>query len=159
MKTLLYLAVAVLVPFVASAQKKKLGEAATIEAVEIKGEAVPGSRVTAVVRVKLEKGYHVHSNKPSQPEFIPTVLTVESAPGVKAGNIAYPEGKAERVVGLPKPLSVYEEHFEISVPLGLSAAAKLPLTLKGSLGYQACQGAQCYAPQKLPFDIVLPPKK
>ena len=67
--------------------------------------------------------------------------------------------ETERVVGLPKPLSVYEEHFEISVPLGLSAAAKLPLTVRGALGYQACQGAVCYAPQKLKFDIVLPEKK
>ena len=158
MRTLLCLAASFLIPFAVSAQKK-LGEAATIQAVEIKGDAIPGSRVTAVVKVKLEKGYHVHSNKPSQPEFIPTVITLESAPGVKAGTIVYPEGKTERVVGLPKPLSVYEEHFEISVPLGLSAAAKLPLTVRGALGYQACQGAVCYAPQKLKFDIVFPEKK
>ena len=158
MRTLFCLAAAVLLPFAAGAQKK-LGEAATIESVEIKGDALPGSRVTAVVKVKLDKGYHAHSNKPSQPEFIPTVITVEPAPGVKAGTIAYPDGKLEQVAGLPKPLSVYEEHFEISVPLGLSAAAKLPLTLKGTLGYQACKGAVCYAPQKLKFDIVLPEKK
>jgi DsbC/DsbD-like thiol-disulfide interchange protein len=147
-----------LLPFAVSAQKK-LGEAATIQSVELKGDAIPGSRVTAIVKVQLEKGYHVHSNKPSQPEFIPTVLVVEAAAGVKAGTIAYPEGKSERVAGLPKPLSVYEDHFEISVPLGLSAAAKLPLSVPASLRYQACQGAQCYAPQKLKFDILLPERK
>jgi DsbC/DsbD-like thiol-disulfide interchange protein len=112
-----------------------------------------------VVKVKLDKGYHVHSNKPSQPEFIPTVITLETVPAVKAGTIAYPAGKSERVAGLAKPLSVYEDHFDVSVPIGLSAAAKLPLTIRASLGYQACQGAVCYAPQKLKFDIVLPEKK
>ena len=48
MRTFLCLAAAVLLPFAASAQKK-LGEAATIQGVEIKGDALPGSRVTAVL--------------------------------------------------------------------------------------------------------------
>ena len=139
--------------------QKKLGEAASIQGVEIKGDAIPGSRVSAVVTVKLDKGYHVHSNKPSQPEFIPTVLSVSSAPGIKAGTIAYPEGKSEKVEGLPKPLSVYEDHFAISLPLGLSGTAKLPATIPAVLSYQACRGAQCYAPQKLKFDITLPGQK
>jgi len=145
----------VLLPLAASAQKKP-GAAASVEGVEIKGDAVAGSRITAVVKVKLEKGYHVHSNKPSQPEYIPTVLTVESAAGVKAGTIGYPAGKSEKVRGLDKPLSVYEEHFEVTVPLGLAATAKLPLTVPATLSYQACQGATCYAPQRLKFEIRLP---
>jgi hypothetical protein len=158
MKSVLCLVSLVLIPFAVVAQKK-IGEAASVESVSIKGEAVPGSRVTAVIRVKLEKGFHVHSNKPSEPQFIPTVLAVEPAPGVKAGNIIYPEGKSERVAGLAKPLSVYEDAFEIQVPLGLAATARLPVTVMANLRYQACQGAQCYAPQKLKIEIPLPAKK
>ena len=157
MKSIFCLVSLVLIPFAVVAQKK-IGEAASVETVAIKGDAMPGSRVTAVIRVKLEKGFHVHSNKPSEPQFIPTVLTVEPAPGVKAGSIIYPEGKPERVTGLAKPLSVYEDTFEIQVPLGLAATAKLPLTVTANLRYQACQGAQCYAPQKLKIDIALPAK-
>lgn len=145
-------------PVVVSAQKK-LGEAASLDGIEIKGEAIPGGRVTAVVRIKLEKGYHTHSNKPSEPQFIATVLTLGEAKGVKAGAIAYPEGKAEKVTGLAKPLSVYEDHFELSVPIGITSAAKLPVTIPASLHYQACQGAQCYRPYDLKFDLVLPAKK
>lgn len=158
MKTFVTWLGVLLLPLAATAQKKP-GEAASIESVEIKGDAIAGSRVTAVVKVKLEKGYHVHSNKPSQPEFIPTVLTVEPAAGVKAGTIVYPAGKSEKVAGLDKPLSVYEGHFEVSVPLGLAASAKLPLTVPATLSYQACQGAKCYAPQRLKFDITLPGSK
>jgi DsbC/DsbD-like thiol-disulfide interchange protein len=144
-----------LLPLATNAQKKP-GEAASIAGIEIKGDAAAGSRVTAVVKVKLEKGYHVHSNKPSQPEFIPTVLTLEPGAGVKAGTIGYPPGKSEKVAGLDKPLSIYEEHFEIPVPLGLAASAKLPITIPATLNYQACQGAKCYAPQRLKFEIHLP---
>ena len=155
MRTLVAWLVFLSIPLATSAQKKP-GEAASIAGVEIKGEPAAGSRVTAVVKVKLEKGYHVHSNKPSQPEFIPTVLTLEPGAGVKAGTIAYPTGKSEKVAGLDKPLSIYEEHFEVSVPLGLAASAKLPVVVPATLNYQACQGAKCYAPQRLKFEIRLP---
>lgn len=150
---------AVILPILVLGAQKNPGEAASIEAVEIKGQAAAGGRVTAVVKVKLAKGYHVHSNKPSQPEYIPTVLTVESAAGVKAGTVVYPEGRSERIAGLAKPLSVFEDRFEMSVPLGLAASAKLPITVPATLSYQACQGATCYAPQQLKFQIQLPAEK
>ena len=144
-------------PFIAFAAKP-LGEAATITSVEIKGEARPGSVVKAIVKVKLEKTYHVHSNKPSEENFIATVLTLETPAGFKAGDIAYPKGKSHKVDGLDKPLSVYEDEFEITVTLGLGAQAKLPAVIPATLRYQACQGAQCYAPQRLKFEIKLPGK-
>jgi DsbC/DsbD-like thiol-disulfide interchange protein len=112
-----------------------------------------------VVKVRLDEGYHVHSNKPSEPQFIPTVLTVGTAAGARAGTISYPAGKSQKIEGLSKPLSVYESEFEVSVPIGLTAAAKLPVTIPATLGYQACKGAQCYAPQKLKFDIKIEAKK
>ncbi len=144
-------------PLVALAAKSP-GEAATITSVEIKGDARPGSVVKAVVKVKLEKSYHVHSNKPSEENFIATVLTIEPPAGIKAGDIAYPKGKSVKVEGLDKPLSVYEDEFEITVTLGLSEQAKLPAVIPATLRYQACQGAQCYAPQRLKLEIKLPGK-
>lgn len=158
MKTLLSLLTCCLMPLAISAQKKP-GEAVSLDGIEIKGEAIPGGRVTAVIKFKLEKGYHTHSNKPSEPQFIATALTLGEAKGVKAGTVGYPEGKSEKVAGLAKPLSVYEDHFELSVPIGITPAAKLPVTIPASLHYQACQGAQCYRPYDLKFEIALPAKK
>ena len=146
-----------LAPFIASAAKPP-GEAATITSIELKGEARPGSVVKAVIKVKLEKAYHVHSHKPSEENFIATVLTLEPSAGIKAGDIAYPKGKSLKVDGLDIPLSVYEDEFEITVTLGVSAQAKLPAVIPATLRYQACQGAQCYAPQRLKLEIKLPGK-
>ncbi|HSH96265.1 MAG TPA: protein-disulfide reductase DsbD N-terminal domain-containing protein [Roseimicrobium sp.] len=142
----------------ASAQKKP-GEAATIELVTIQGDVKPGATVTAVIKVALDKGYHTHSNKPSEPQFIATKLTLTAPAGIKAGEIKYPAGKSLAVTGLAKPLSVYEDHFELSVPLTIDASATLPASVAGVLGYQACQGAVCYPPKKAPFTIALPPAK
>ena len=157
MRTVLTLVCVCLLPGLVSAQRK-LGEAASLAGVEIKGDPMPGGKVTAVVKVRLEEGYHVHSNKPSEPQFIPTVLTVGTAAGARAGTISYPAGKSQKVQGLDKPLSIYEGQFELSIPIGLTAAAKLPLTVPVTLGYQACKGPQCYAPQKLKFDVKIEPK-
>ena len=69
--------------------------------------------------------------------------------------IKYPEGKSEKVQGLAKPLSVYAEDFRINVLLTLDARARIPLTIPAVLSYQACQGATCYPPKRLKFDITL----
>ena len=141
-------------PTVALAQKK-IGEAVSLDKVEIQGAVKPGGAFTAVVQFKLDKGYHTHSNKPSEPNFIATVLTLEPRDGVKVGTVKYPGGKSEKVQGLEKPLSVYEDQFQLSVPVTLDAKARLPLSIPATLSYQACQGATCYPPKKLKFDVVV----
>jgi DsbC/DsbD-like thiol-disulfide interchange protein len=153
MKLLIFCAAMIQVVLLAAAQNKP--GAVKIKETAIQGELKPGATVIATVKVELEKGYHVHSNKPSQKEFIATELSIKPSAGVTAGKIKYPEGKSMTVQGLPKPLSVYEERFEISVPLTLAADSKLPLTAPATLSYQACQGAVCYPPRKLTFDITL----
>lgn len=136
------------------AQKKTKGYVELTE-VKIEGDATPGARVSATLHFKVEKGYHTQSNKPSEEFFIPTVVNLKPNPGIRVGKIGYPKGHDEKVDGLDKPLSVFDEKFEITVPLALSAQAKLPATLKGTLTYQACKGAVCYPPQKLEIEIKL----
>jgi len=139
--------------------QEKPGQAVILDRIEIKGQAIPGGKVVAVIQAHVTKGYHIHSNQPSDPRYIGTRLTLEATAGAKVGTVAYPKGELEKVAGLDKPLSVYDGPFEISVPLGLGASAKLPLTIPATLSYQACRGAVCYVPQKLTFDIVLPARQ
>lgn len=146
-----------LLPPSALAQKKP-GEAVKIHEIKIKGTPAAGGEVTAVIGFEIDKGYHTHSNKPSEPNFIATVLTVQAPKGVTASAATYPKGKSVKVDGLDKPLSLYEEHFTISVPLKLDASAALPLTIPALLRYQACQGAQCFPPKTLKLEIQVPSK-
>ena len=109
--------VALLTLPLAAAEQRKPGEAASLDKVEIQGEAKPGGNLVAIVHVKLEKDWHVQSNKPSEPNFFATVLKLAPTPGVKVTTIKYPEGKAEKVEGLAKPLSVYDGDFQITALL------------------------------------------
>ncbi|HXG47981.1 MAG TPA: protein-disulfide reductase DsbD domain-containing protein [Methylomirabilota bacterium] len=158
MKQSILLTSLLLVPLLSWSQNSP-GEAATIKKVEINGSAKPGGGVTAEIHVKIEKGYHTHSNKPSEKHFIPTVLTIGPVPDVTVEKIDYPPGQSEAVAGLDKPLSVYEGEFAITARLKLGAGLKLPATVPAVLGYQACKGAACFRPQKLKFDISIPPSK
>lgn len=133
----------------------KAPEYVQFDQVKIEGQVAAGARVSAKLRFKIEKGYHTQSNKPSEEYFIPTVLKLENVAGIKVGEIKYPEGKPEKVDGLEKPLSVYEEKFELEVPLAISSHARLPAKLKGTLTYQACKGARCFAPKKLKVELEL----
>lgn len=157
-KTLLALLTLTALPFAGNASPK-LGEAASIDKVEIKGAASPGGKVTAIVHVKVEKGFHTQSNRPSEPQYIPTVVTLKTPPGIKAGTIQYPQGKSYVMRGVDKPLSIYEDEFEVSIPIALKADVTLPLSIEATLGYQACNESSCYPPQKLNFEIKLPAAK
>src|SRR5438874_5162823 len=110
----LFVAIALMSFPLAGLAEKIPGEAASLDKVEIQGEVKPGGNIVAVVHVKLEKNWHVQSNKPSEPSYIPTVLNLSPTPGVKPGTIKYPEGKSEKVQGIEKPLSVYDGDFQIS---------------------------------------------
>ena len=136
------------------AQKKNV-DYVTLSKTELAGEVSAGAKVTVKLHFKIEKGYHTQSNKPSEEYFIPTVLKLDHVAGIKAGEVKYPDGKTEKVSGLDKPLSVYDEVFVVSVPLAISAQAQLPVTVTGTLNYQACQGATCYPPKKLKFEFKL----
>ena len=141
--------------FTTIAAAKKQGEAASIKSTTVEGAVKAGATVAAKITVALEREYHVHSHTPSEKTFIPTVLSLTPPKGTVIGKIKYPAGKSQKVQGLPKPLSVYEEEFQLDVPITLPAGLTLPLKIPATLSYQACQGAVCYPPRKLTFDILI----
>lgn len=140
---------------VATPAQKKETDYVKFEKAELAGDPAAGSRVTATLTFKIEPGFHTQSNKPSEDYFIPTILKLDPVAGIKAGEIKYPAGKEEKVDGLDKPLSVFDKEFAITVPLAISAQAKLPATLTGTLTYQACKGAVCFPPKKLKVEVKL----
>ena len=99
------------------------------------------------LKVDLPEGLHTQSDKPRDPTFIPTVLTVESPAGVTVEEIVFPPASDLKQAGLPEPLSVFGEHFAIGVELSL--ANSVPpgeLLVPAKLRYQACDANLCYPP-------------
>src|SRR5262249_31106629 len=63
---------------------------ATITAFAEREEAAAGSPVRLALRVSLPDGLHTQSNRPRDPNLIPTVLTVDAPAGVTLDEIVFP---------------------------------------------------------------------
>ena len=100
---------------------------------------------------RVAPGWHVNSHKPSEDYLIPTAVRMDPDPGVTAGEPQYPAGKLVKFAFAEKPLSVYEEHFTVEVPLTFRDA--VPRLLSGSVDFQACNDKQCLAPASAKFEV------
>jgi thiol:disulfide interchange protein len=115
-----------------------LVEAATVRA---------GAGVRAALKVTLPEGLHTQSNKPRDETLIPTVLTIDTPPGVTWDEVVWPPPIDLDQVGQDKPLAVFEREFLVGVRLMLPASASGDLVVPAHLRYQACDANLCYPPQ------------
>lgn len=120
--------------------------------------ATVAAKKPAVVELhfKVNDGYHMNSHTPKSELLIPTVLKLEPAAGVKLGAIDYPAGHEYSFSFDPKEkLDVYSGPVTIKVHVTADPGT---YTVKGVLGYQACDNAACYPPKKLPVEIAVTAK-
>jgi hypothetical protein len=120
-------------------------------------QTVAANKPAAIeLRFKIVQGYHVNSHTPKSQLLIPTVLTLQSANGVKAGALEYPAGKPYSFSFDPTDkLDVYAGDFTVKLPV---VAAAGDHTLDGSLRYQACDNASCYPPRTVPVKVIFTAK-
>ena len=105
----------------------------------------PGGRVSLFVDVALKPKMHVYA--PDQTDYIPIELKVEPASSFKPQAIQYPTAEQFFFAPLKETQRVYSKPFRITLPITLAHDAALPLTIKGTVRYQACDDAICYLPQ------------
>jgi thiol:disulfide interchange protein DsbD len=105
--------------------------------------------VESKLRFRLQDGYHVNSNTPSDPYLIPLRLTWNEGP-VKVVETVYPKGHLENYAFSDKPLSVYTGDFEIGTKFHVPEnAPRGSHVLVAKLRYQACNNTTCLPPRTL----------
>jgi thiol:disulfide interchange protein DsbD len=104
------------------------------------------------VVLKIDPKYHINANPATEDYLIPTTVTVEKSPGIKAGAPQYPKGENKKFAFSFTPLAVYEKTAIIIVPLEVGADAK---NISGRLRYQACDDRACLAPKTIAFRVSL----
>lgn len=114
---------------------------------KIAGKA--GATVVLPMELQLANGYHVNSNTPSDPYFIPLTLKWdEGALRVKA--VKFPAPFNEKFAFSDKPLSVFKEDFKVITTLEVPAnTAAGEVVLSGKLRYQACSDKACLPPRTI----------
>jgi len=106
-----------------------------------------GGTVLAALTVVVPDGYHVQSNKPRDPDLIPTELTVDAPAGVTVKEVVFPAPIDLKQVGASQPLAVFERTFSIGVQFAIAPnAASGAIDVPARLRYQACNDTTCFAP-------------
>jgi hypothetical protein len=106
-----------------------------------------GNRVALVVDVTPKPKMHVYS--PEQKDVIPLALQLEPNDAVRAGTTKLPKPEQYFFAPLKETQFVYSKPFRIAHDVAVLPDALLPLTIKGTLRYQACDDAVCYVPQAI----------
>jgi DsbC/DsbD-like thiol-disulfide interchange protein len=120
--------------------------------------AAPGQKVTLTVEVTPKPRIHVYA--PGQEGYIPISLTLQADAAFTAAKPKYPAGEKLFMKALNETQLVYEKPFRITQELKLAdspelaarAARDAPLTVKGSIRYQACDDKICFLPATVPVD-------
>jgi DsbC/DsbD-like thiol-disulfide interchange protein len=102
------------------------------------------NRVTLAVEVTPKPKMHVYA--PEQKDVIPLSLQIEPADGVRPGAAKLPKPEKYFFAPLNETQFVYSRPFRITHEVTLLHDLA-PLTIKGTLRYQACDDAVCYVPQ------------
>jgi DsbC/DsbD-like thiol-disulfide interchange protein len=110
--------------------------------------AGPGSSISLFVDVAPKPKMHVYA--PQQKDYIPITLTLTSADAFRADAPRYPKAEKFFFAPLKETQLVYSRPFRITQPVTLTRApVDGPLTITGTLRYQACDDAICYLPQEV----------
>ena len=110
-------------------------------------KAALGGTATIVLKITIDKGYHLQGNNAKDP-YIPTTATITAPAGITIGKIVYPPSVKKEFTG--ETLPVYESKIEIKIPITIAKSVKpgdlkLPITVN----YQGCNDKSCYPPTKL----------
>jgi hypothetical protein len=127
-----------------------------------KRPARPGATITLYADVTPQPKMHVYA--PEQKDYISIELATTAAPEFKAAAPKYPVPVDFYYAPLRETVKVYDKPFRISQDVTLAATADLrrraaagePLTITGTLDYQACDDRVCYRPDSLTLTWTIP---
>ncbi|MGI8962476.1 MAG: protein-disulfide reductase DsbD domain-containing protein [Bryobacteraceae bacterium] len=118
-------------------------------------EPITAKRGTAFVealKVVVQPGFHVNSDKPKDEFIIPLKLTWSDGP-LEARSTSYPKPEEIQVGG--EKLTVFTGTFNIHVDFKVPARAQAGTAIMaGKLRYQACNDQMCFRPATI--DVRVP---
>jgi DsbC/DsbD-like thiol-disulfide interchange protein len=115
---------------------------------------LPGDRVSLVVEVTPKRRMHVYAPDKSQ-TYIPVALSLDPREGLTAQPPKFPAAEKYFFEPLKETQLVYSRPFRIVLDVTL-APGKAPVTLTGTLRYQACDDKVCYMPQTVRLTWMAP---
>ena len=108
--------------------------------------ASAGARISLFVDVVPKPRMHVYS--PEQKDYITIALTLAPDAAFKPHSVVYPKPEKFFFEPLQETQLVYSKPFRIVQDVTMASGTR-PLTIKGTLRYQACDDKVCFLPKDL----------
>ena len=122
-------------------------------------EFAPGESYPVLLEVTVFEGYHINSDKPIQPNLIPTKVRFTASDRlVSIGRVTYPEPELKLFKFSPEKLAVYDGTVYIAASFSLNEGVIPPeggIELAARLDYQACTDEACYLPSRIDLSAML----
>jgi len=139
------------------AAKTEPAQVSSISVVKVTPEELTlakGETGDAVVRLKVQDGYHVNANPATFSYLIPTELKVTPASGVSLDFVTYPDPVTRTFSFADEPLKVYEGETIVKAKLKTAPSAETGKhNLSAQLRVQACNDQVCYPPGMIEVTI------
>ncbi len=120
----------------------------TVSSAASTGNARPGQRIALTLDIELKPEMHVYA--PGVQGYIPIEWTLVANPSITAHPVEYPKSKLLRLEAIAETVPVYTGRFRLVRDVNIGAVPPGPLTIEGTLKYQACDDRLCYLPQTVP---------
>jgi hypothetical protein len=116
--------------------------------VQLSTGPIAAGKLPLYVDITPQPAMHVYA--PGQPGYIAIELKIDAgAPVIVAGKPKYPAGEKVVMPALNETQLVYSKPFRVTQDVTLPKGARGPITIKGTLRYQACDDTICYKPNSL----------
>ncbi len=126
----------------------------------------PGNRFTLIVEVAPAPGAHVYAPGAKPYGYHPLALTIEPPQSSTVYPAQLPGAEIRAFSALGESVPVYTRPVRIMADIALGSRQEMAealsagsVTIRGRVTVQACDEAECYAPQEIPvtWELVLEP--
>lgn len=148
----------------AARSSRQAADHVTVTTTATEDRVRPGNRFTLIVEVAPAPGVHIYAPGAERYGYHPLAVTLEPPPYSTAYPPQFPEAEIMEFPALGESVPVYTRPFRILVDCALGSRKELAdllsagaLVIRGRVALQACDEAECYAPQEIPltWDLVL----
>ena len=115
-----------------------------------------GSLVNLELLMNIKEGWHVNSNKPLDPNMVPTVVSLKDTAIYKIKSIKYPQPHLKKLSFSENELSLYEDIATVKIQLIINKNCnKKSIIISGKIQYQPCNEQTCLFPVTKSFSANL----
>ena len=129
----------------------------TVTATATEERVRPGNRFTLIVEVTPAPGIHVYAPGAEPYGYHALALAIEPPPASTVYPTRFPRAEIMEFLSLGESVPVYTQPVRVMADVALGSRQELAeplstgsLTIRGRVALQACDEAECYAPQEIP---------